>query len=112
MIDAFISWLCAKLFGGNGAGCQGGDCPPMATYTFAGPLNILAITATPVRYAPPRGPTVAFQIVYNQREATQPAIFTFSNLGTRWTFGWQSWIEDHPTDPFQPLEVVLRGKSH
>jgi RHS repeat-associated protein len=45
----------------------------------------LSISDTPVGYQTPYGPSVYFRATYNQREAKQPAVFNFSNLGNKWT---------------------------
>ncbi|MGH2625489.1 MAG: cysteine peptidase family C39 domain-containing protein, partial [Anaerolineales bacterium] len=64
LVDLLLGPLCGKRQGGNG-GCSGGDCPPMVTYSFHTALASLILTDTPVGYTPPRGPEVAFQVVYN-----------------------------------------------
>jgi YD repeat-containing protein len=48
-------------------------------------------------------------MVYNQREAFQPQTFYFSNLGTKWTHDWLSYISDDPTNPAAALTVYQRG---
>lgn len=52
----------------------------------------LNLTDIPVGYAPPVGPSVYFEATYNQREAAQPAIFNFSNLGPKWNSNWIAYI--------------------
>ncbi|MGH9392178.1 MAG: cysteine peptidase family C39 domain-containing protein, partial [Vicinamibacteria bacterium] len=48
-------------------GCTGsGGSPGMASYSFHTLLASLHITDTPVGYTPPRGPSVHFQVTYNQ----------------------------------------------
>jgi YD repeat-containing protein len=59
-------------------------------------LNIQDI---PVGCAPPVGPPVFFRATYGQREANQPALFGYSNLGPKWTFNWFSCIKDNPATP-------------
>ena len=78
----------------------------MATYRFHALLINLHITDTPVGYAPPRGPAVYFEVTYNHKEATQPQIFTYSNLGPRWTFDQLSFIED---DDLAAIVLHVRG---
>jgi RHS repeat-associated protein len=98
---------CDKLGGGCGTSCARGG---MAEYSFHLLRASIHITDTPVGYSPPRGPAVRFEVTYNQREATQPQTFYFSNLGTRWTFDWISFVEDNPSNPGgQPVDVYLRG---
>ena len=36
------------------------------------------------------------QIRYNHREENQPQIFSFANLGTKWTMNWLSYVEEVP----------------
>jgi RHS repeat-associated protein len=98
--------------GGSGGGCQGGMCPKggaMAGYSFHTMLVSLHVFDTPVGYAPPRGPGVEFQVNYHQREVFQPQVFTYSNLGPKWTSGWISYIEDDPTVEGQPANLYLRA---
>jgi len=60
-------------------------------------------------YSPPRGPGVGFQVLYHQREAFQPQIPSFWNMGPKWTSTWLSWVEDDPATPGQPANVYLQG---
>lgn len=53
----------------------------------------------PLRYGPPVGPAVRFSVYYNQRDAAQPGIFTYSNMGPKWTAYWTSYILDNPQTP-------------
>ena len=57
----------------------------MAYYNIHSLLVSLNIVDTPVGYTPPRGPAVQFTLTYNQRDAGQPSIFSYSNLGPKWT---------------------------
>jgi hypothetical protein len=81
----------------------------MAQCTFHLGLASLSIFDTPVGYSPPRGPESRFRVTYNQREGTQPAAFTYSNLGPRWTFDWPSYLEDDPWSPGEPVERYVSG---
>jgi len=93
--------------------CQksGGSSPatPMAQYSFHTMLVSLNIIDTPVCYAPPRGPAVAFQVTYNQRDANQPSIFSYSNLGNKWTFGWLAYITDDASNPSANASYYVAG---
>lgn len=64
----------------------------MATYNFHAALASLNITDTPIGYTPPVGPPAQFTVTYNQRESSQPAVFSYSNLGPKWTFSWMSYV--------------------
>ncbi len=86
-----------------------GDCPGMAGYSAHAMLASLNIEDTPIRYTPPRGPAINFTLTYNQREAQQPQIFTFSNLGPKWTLNWLSYVTDDPNDPLANAAVYVPG---
>jgi hypothetical protein len=66
----------------------------------------LGLRDTPVGYTPPVGPAVNFEVTYNQREAAQPANFTYSNFGAKWTFNWLAYIQDNPTNPNADVQYV------
>ena len=53
----------------------------------------------PVGYIPPLGPPPQFIVTYNQYESDQPASFSYSNLGQKWTFNWLAYISDNPSSP-------------
>ena len=78
--------------------CQRSGSGPtgLATYSFHTMLASLRITDTPVGYRPPIGPPVLFTVNYIEREAFQPQIFTYSNLGPKWTSEWITYITDDP----------------
>jgi YD repeat-containing protein len=65
----------------------------MPHYDFHAALASLNIVDTPLGYTPPLGPPVQFTVTYNQKESFQPAIFTYSNLGPKWTFDWFSSVQ-------------------
>jgi hypothetical protein len=52
---------------------------------------------------------VQFRVGYHQREVFQPQIFTYFNLGPKWTSNWVSYVEDDPTVTGQPANVYFRG---
>ena len=87
------------------------DCPTdgMAQYNFHALVMSLNIWDSPVGYRPPRGPFVKFKVTYNQREANQPAVFTFSNLGQKWTHDWLWYVKDDPTQPSASVSVIIGG---
>lgn len=72
-------------------------------------LVSLNIVDTPVGYSPPVGPPVTFKVTYNQREANQPTTFTYSNLGSKWTFNWLSYIKDNPTNPYANAQYYIES---
>jgi YD repeat-containing protein len=86
-------------------------CPVqrMADYNIHLMLVSLNITDSPVGYTPPRGPEVQFQVTYNHRESMQPSVFSYSNLGPKWTFDWLSYIKDDPSNPIASAYLYVRG---
>jgi RHS repeat-associated protein len=94
--------------GGSGPGGPGSDCG-MARYSFHSLIVSLHISDAPVGYQPPRGPAVRFRATYNQREAFQPQVFYYSNLGPKWTFNWMSYLEDDPANPAADVSLFQRG---
>ena len=85
--------------------CSGG----MADWGAFTALIALTMTDTPLRYSPPRGPAVALTVRYNHREAFQPQIFSYWNLGSRWTTDWFAYVQDDPANSAQPAAVYGRG---
>lgn len=81
----------------------------MAQYNIHLMLVNLNISDIPLSYQPPRGPAVSFRASYNQKESFQPSIFTYSNLGPKWTFDWLSYVKDDPSNPNATAYVYLRG---
>jgi len=80
--------------GGGGGG--GGSCPGMAISSVDLLFVSLTLMDNPVGYAPPLGPAARFKVHYNQRDAGQPGVFTYSNMGAKWTFDWLAFITDNP----------------
>jgi len=101
-VDRVLSTI-AGFFGG--AGASGG----MTTYTMHTLLASLNLEDTPVQFASPVGPPVAFTAVYNQTEADQPANFYYSNLGPLWDFGWLSYVTDNPGTPGADVSLYGAG---
>jgi RHS repeat-associated protein len=101
---------CDPQSGGNGGNCSGPSCGGlMAVYSIHTMLASLRIVDTPVGYTPPFGPDAHFQVSYRQREAFQPQVFWYSNLGPNWTFDWLSYLEDDPLSTGQTLTLYLPG---
>src|SRR5437764_14859689 len=74
-----------------------------SVHSFRASLNIVD---TPLRYEPAFGPSVRFTATYNQLESQQPAAFSYSNLGPKWTFDWLSYVTDDPTQA-QPVVATV-----
>jgi len=81
----------------------------MCNYNAHMTTTSLNLTDTPVGYVPPKGPAVMFTLTYNQREASQPANFTFSNVSPKWTHNWLAYIEDDPSFYAQMPVTYPRG---
>ena len=86
-----------------------GGCKGLAVSRVHLMLVSLNIIDEPVGYAPPVGPAVRFTVRYNQRDAFQPAIFTYSNFGPKWTFDWLAYITDNPFSPFADVTYYMMG---
>lgn len=86
-------------------------CPlhGMPQYTVKAMLVSLSLHDTPVAYTPPKGPAVPVRFIYSQREANQPANFTFGNLGQKWVSNWISYVQDDPNSPGSRVTIALRG---
>jgi YD repeat-containing protein len=72
--------------------------PQMAVADAHAMVNSLNIKDTPVGYEPQKGYSMLTTVTYNAREAMQPATFTSSNLSSKWSHSWQSYIVDDPTN--------------
>lgn len=79
------------------------SCPKagMAGYFIYSAYVALGLSDVPVGYAPPRGYPVQFRLSYSQANLYQPATFTYSNLGPKWTTDWIAYIQDDPVNPGQ-----------
>ena len=88
---------------------QGGCGAGMAQYNMHTMLVSLNITDTPLFYDTPHGGGTAFSVTYNQREANQPATFSTSNFGQKWSCNWMSWIVDDPSLPSADATLIVAG---
>jgi RHS repeat-associated protein len=104
---------------GGSDSCSPPDCPAggggraggmgMAVSSVHLSTVNLSIVDTPVGYSPPVGPAVHFTVRYNDREAFQPAIFSYGNLGPGWTCDWTSYITDNPSNTLANVNYYARG---
>jgi len=91
----------------------GGDEPPcpngMPVYRFHRGTTSLIVEDIPAWHTPARGPAVPLGISYHHREATQPQIFAFSNMGPKWAFNWVRYLEEVPMDIYGigPARVLV-----
>jgi YD repeat-containing protein len=81
----------------------------MADYDVHTMLVSLTITDTPLSYSPPKGQPIHFTLTYNQREANQPANFSFGNVGPKWTHNWFTYVEDSPSKPSAVVNRIVAG---
>lgn len=77
----------------------------MPTYSFDLPYVALEFGDIPVGYQPPRGYPVQFELNYTQQDTYQPQTFSYSNVGTGWSFTWLSYITDDPANPGQNVAL-------
>lgn len=91
-------------------GCGGGGSSKgMPHYSVHSLLVSLHIEDMPLGYQPPKGGAVEIQFSYNQREASQPAVFNAYNLGPKWTLNWLSYIQDNPASPGSQVTRAVAG---
>jgi RHS repeat-associated protein len=69
----------------------------------------LNLVDTPVGYRPQKGPSALVTLFYNQREDQQPANFSFSNVGPKWTFSWLAYVQDDPSNPGNGVSRYASG---
>ena len=81
----------------------------MTTYSMHAMLVSLILSDAPVGYTPPVGPPIYFQATYHQREANQPAVFSYSNLGPKWNCNWLSYVTDNPNNPGADVSLYVAG---
>lgn len=72
-------------------------------------LVSLNLRDNPMGYAPPVGPAINFVATYSQRDAGQPANFSYANLGPKWTFNWIAFIVDNPSSPAADVNFYTDG---
>jgi RHS repeat-associated protein len=91
-----------KVFGRGAPGSSSPEegskkpkCPKgMATYYISDFLVSLNITDTPIGYAPPVGPAIAFTLNYNHRGTFSRVGEGISHLGPKWTMDWLAYVEE------------------
>jgi hypothetical protein len=81
----------------------------MCGYAFSEMTVSLRLSDTPVGYTPPVGPDVHVTLTYNQREANQPATFSFFNISQKWTLNWLTYIQDDPNNPGTSVSRYVAG---
>ncbi len=69
----------------------------------------LHLEDTPVGYTPQIGLPTHDTIAYNSREDLQPATFGFSNLSSKWSHGWMSYIQYDPTQAYDLIYRIAGG---
>ncbi|MGV3774938.1 MAG: RHS repeat-associated core domain-containing protein [Verrucomicrobiales bacterium] len=81
----------------------------MATYNFHLMLVSLNIEDTPLSFKPPRGDPIEFIVTYNHREANQPTVFNYSNIGQKWTCNWISYLTDNGPSIVGDVQYYVPG---
>ncbi len=90
----------------------GGPCPPstpMAQSNVHAASVSLHIYDRPAYYTPPKGPAMLWDVSYHHRDSYQPANFTYSNMGPKWTFKWLSYIVDNPNNQLANADLYAMG---
>jgi RHS repeat-associated protein len=87
----------------------GGPCRGMAVPAVHLMLVNLNLSDEPVGYSPPVGPEVRLTVRYNHRDAFQPALFTYSNFGQKWTCDWIAFITENPQIPAADVRYYMMG---
>lgn len=82
---------------------------PMCSYNIGEATVSLSLSDTPVGYTPPIGPSAKVRIFYNQREDSQPAVFSFFNVSPKWTLNWLSYVTDDPAHPGASVSRYIAG---
>jgi RHS repeat-associated protein len=98
-----------KSGGGDPCNKDKSKCRGMAVSDVHLMLVSLNIVDTPVGYSPPVGPSFEFTVTYNQRDANQPANFTYSNFGPKWTCDWIAYIRDNPSNALADVKYYASG---
>ena len=84
----------------------------MTAYKFTSMLVSLHLYDFPVGYTPPVGPALDFKIMYNQRDANQPAVFDYSNFGPKWTMNLVGYVQDDPMNPSADVKIYRIGGGY
>ncbi|MEO7675667.1 MAG: hypothetical protein ABIV39_02755, partial [Verrucomicrobiota bacterium] len=101
---------CKDPKSGGGKSCNANPkCMGMAVSDCHLMLVSLNITDTPIGYSPPVGPSMDFTVTYNQRDANQPANFTYSNFGPKWTCDWIAYITANPSNALADVKYYASG---
>lgn len=82
---------------------------PMCGYDIKEATVGVTLSDTPVGYVPPIGASMKVKVTYNQREDSQPANFTFFNVGQKWTLNWLTYVTDDPTNAGGNVSRYLPG---
>jgi RHS repeat-associated protein len=70
----------------------------------------LNLSDTPLGYTPQKGQPVSATLVYNSREAEQPATMSYSNVGPKWTLSLMSYMNYTPTNGYSsPITYIPGG---
>lgn len=90
---------------------SGQSCPvsPMAQSNVHASAVSLHIFDSPVYYTPPVGPVMIWDVNYHHKDSYQPANFSYSNMGPKWTFNWLSYVVDNPAVPSAAADVYVLG---
>ena len=88
---------------------QCGGSAPMAQSNVHTSAVSLHIYDRPAYYTPPKGPSMFWDVQYHQRDSYQPANFTYTNMGPKWTIRWLSYVVDNPNIPTANADLYAKG---
>ena len=88
------------------------DAKGMCVASAMSMLVSLNLNDNPVGYRPSKGPSAQVSLTYNQREAGQPAVFSFFNVSPKWTLNFLSWVQDNPNAPGASVLRYVAGGGY
>lgn len=101
-----ITWANIQV-GGSGNMCTSSS--PMAQSNVHASAVSLHIFDRPLYHKPPKGPAILFDVDYHQKDTYQPANFSYSSLGPKWTFRYLSYVQDNPANQIANADVYMMG---
>jgi len=94
--------------GNDPSHCHTSGSEAMASYSFRLLNPGLRLADTPIKYSTLYGPDVLFQANYDQRSALNLGLEAYGNLGPRWSFNFNSYIDiEGSTHPTTDAQVVF-----
>ncbi|NNM52275.1 MAG: RHS repeat protein, partial [Pseudomonadales bacterium] len=88
------------------------QCPSQSGMPVCSIVNAqtdLTFHDIPVSFKNAVGEPLLFQLGYDQRNTAQPALMTFSNVGSMWTHNWLAYIQDDPNSLGNNVSIYARN---